>query len=318
MEKTKHKPTIAIFCRTLEENDDPFSEDYYWQAYQDFMLAMRERGVEPYLVTDNDSYLGDGVFSIAYTIDGKRRLTDLIKQENVKIDVVFDRADFAGTDVLVINNPYLYKVGMDKIEMYKALSEFQPKSFVADNYQQVIDATSILDGEMFVIKEPVSYGGHHVYFATKQNLREKVPEKYPLLVQEFLDTSMGVPGGESGVHDMRLSLCGGELIGCYIRMAKPGKLHSNVSQGGKMSFMSPDEAPKEVVNMALKIDAVFSDSPRYYAADFIYTEKGWKLLEINPQLALLPVTDGYEATQTLTKLADYMATVCKEIFEKSI
>lgn len=74
-----------------------------------------------------------------------------------------------------------------------------------------------------------------------------------------------------------------------------------------MFFWDVSRTPAGAAKLAMEVDKIFKDYPRYYAADFIYTKSGWKLLEINPLLALLPVTDGPEAIITLRKLADYLA-----------
>lgn len=302
-------PALAIFCHTLKPKDDPFSSDYYWQAYQDLMLALKARGVEVYLVTDNDSYLGDGRFASGYTISGKTSLDNLTKVNNIQVSVVFNRADFMGEDVTTVSAPYVHKIGTDKIEMYKHFARFQPKSVICETKIDVEDAFRQMASELIVVKEPVSYGGHHVYIGPKEEMLLKLPDRYPLLVQEFMDTSAGIPGYGGGVHDMRLSMCGGELIGCYIRQATTGSLHSNVSQGGKMLFMDINEVPEGALAIAKEIDTLFKDHPRYYSVDVMLTAEGWKLLEINTLLALIPVTDGAEAQKTLKRLTDYFASL---------
>ena len=307
MDPQTSKPSIAIYCNSLQAGGDPFTSDYYWQAYQDLMLALSERGVDSYIVSDMSTYMGNGTFSEAYAIDTKRGLDDLIKHENITVDMVFDRGNFLGRDVLTINDPYVFEIGASKIKMFENFAEFQPFSIVCNDFESVKQAFEKIEGKNIVVKEEEGYGGKAVYIGEKSDVITRLPTNYPLLVQEFLDTSMGVPGFATGVHDIRLSLCGGELVGCYIRQAEDGKLHSNVSQGGTMIFMDINDAPKEAVDAAYKIDELFTAYPRYYSADFVNTAKGWKLLEINPQLALLPVTDGVEPQKTLTKLADYLA-----------
>jgi glutathione synthase/RimK-type ligase-like ATP-grasp enzyme len=305
------KKSIGIFCNSLELGGDPFSSDYYWQAYQDLMLALKERAVDVYLLTDNNSYLGDGKFSVAYTIDNKRELSNLIKVENISVNLVFNRGNFTGQDVFMINDPVVYKIGMNKIEMHKYFSKFQPLSFPCNNREELEAAFQKIEGDKVVVKEPEGYGGKDVYIGTKAEVLNKLPDRYPLLVQEFLDTSAGIPGLVNGVHDIRLSICGGELIGCYIREAKEGELHSNVSLGGTMKFLDVSNVPAEVWQAAKEIDGFFKQYPRYYSIDFMFTAKGWKMLELNPLLALLPVTDGEEAVKTLTRLADYLANQVK-------
>lgn len=302
-------PAMAIYCCPVSNNNNPFSEDYYWQAYQDLILAIQDHGIRVYIILDQDSYLGNGTFASAYTLKKKTTLDRLSKVSYVKVDLVFNRSNFAANDVMVVNNPYVHQIGMDKAEMYARFADYQPFTIVCNSRDQVEKAFDRIEGHNVVVKKPVSYGGRDVYIGTKDKILGQIPNEYPLLVQEFLDTSKGVSGIVKGVHDMRMSICGGKLIGCYIRKAKQGSLHSNVSQGGKMIFIDIADAPKEVVNAAMEIDAYFAAYPRYYSVDFIYTDKGWKMLELNPLLALLPRTDGAEAVKTLEKLADYLTTV---------
>ena len=307
------KKSIVIFCRTLKVNDDPFSSDYYWQAYQDLILALEKRGLDVYLATNNNTYIDYGVFSTAYKINGKAPLDKLIAVNNVRADLVFDRGGFIGRGVQTINTPFVQKIGMNKIEMYKHFAKFQGFSAICQNHDEVVKAFHDIEGARVVVKEPEGYGGHEVYIGYKDEILNQLPDRYPLLIQEFLDTSIGVPGYATGVHDVRLSMCGGVLIGCYVRQAKPGSLHSNVSQGGKMIFMDVNEAPLAVVGAAKEVDKLFEAAPRYYSVDFVNTPKGWKMLEINPYLALLPVTDGPEAIKTMEKLADYLVAIVKDL-----
>lgn len=79
-----------------------------------------------------------------------------------------------------------------------------------------------------------------------------------------------------------------------------------------MVFYDVAQVPHDVRAMVAQIDAKFAAYPRYYAADFMHTTKGWKLVEMNPLLALLPVTDGPEAVKTLARLADYLQQVCAQ------
>jgi glutathione synthase/RimK-type ligase-like ATP-grasp enzyme len=92
---------------------------------------------------------------------------------------------------------------------------------------------------------------------------------------------MGAPGHEPGVHDLRIAICGGQITGCLIRMAKTGMLHSNVAQGGNKIYLSLDQVPTEIAVAVREIDRVFEPQPRFYSADFAYSNEGWKLIELN-------------------------------------
>jgi len=311
--KINRPVAIAIFCRELKAGGDPFSSDYYWQAYQDLLLALKKHGAAAYLTTDNNSYRGFGRFQAAYTIDAKTTLDNLTKVEDVQVDVVFDRGGFIGRDVLTINPPIITKIASSKIEMYKHFKEHQPNSYIGHNKKQVAKAADKLPSEKVVVKEPEGSGGNEVYIGEKEDVLAELPNKFPVLVQEFMDTSTGVPGKVEGVHDVRLAICGGEIINYNIRSAQEGKLLANIAQGGEIMYYDVSEAPAELIALAKKIDAHFKDLPRYYSIDFMNTPDGWKMVELNSYLGLGPVSNGIHAERTLNRLADYLVAQATQV-----
>jgi hypothetical protein len=305
-------PAIGIFCRELKKNGDPFSSDYYWQAYQDLLLALKKRGVAAYFLTDNNSYRGYGMFDVAYTQDVKTSIQQLERVENVYIDVVFDRGGFIGRDVLTVNPPLITKIALSKIEMYEQFGDLQPFSIISKNRKQTLKAVDRLPGDKIVVKEPEGSGGKEVYIGDKEEVIAELPEQYPLLVQEFLDTSAGVPGQIEGVHDLRVAFCDDEIISYYARTAADGNLRANVAQGGTATYFNVADVPEELARIAHTIDEKFAGQPRYYSIDFMHTSKGWKLVEINSYVGLMPASEGARAQQTVDKLANYLADVCKK------
>lgn len=312
MNKEKGNPTIAIFCKELKKGGDPFSDDFYWRAYQDLLFALKDRGINAYLASDNNLYRGFGIFDSVYRLDKKGDIEDLVPVENVHVDLVFDRGRFIGRDVLMVNPPILTKIAMSKIEMYEYFSDLQPYSIIGTTKKQTIKAANEIPGDKVVVKEPEGSGGKEVYIGEKDKVLAELPEQYPVLIQEFLDTSSGVPGQVEGVHDVRLGLCGSEIISYYVRSVEEGKLHANVAQGGKAVYFDIKEVPAELVDIAMLIDSLFADQPRYYSLDFMNTPKGWKLVEINSYLGLMPADESLEAQETLDRLADYLVAECRK------
>lgn len=313
------KPTIAIFCKELKKGGDPFSNDFYWQAYSDLLFALKDRGITTYFATDNNLYRGFGVFDKVFSLEDRLdTVKDIKPVGDIKVDLVFDRGRFIGRDVAIINPPILTKIAMSKIEMYEYFADLQPYSVIGNSKRQVERAVDKIPGDKVVVKEPEGSGGNEVYIGNKKEVLEELPPQYPLLVQEFLDTSVGIPGQVDGVHDARLGLCGSEIISYYVRSAEDGKLHANVAQGGKAVYFDVKEAPAELLETARLIDGLFADQPRFYSLDFMNTPKGWKLVELNSYLGLMPASDGSQAEFTLNKLADYLASQCKKQFKKRL
>ena len=200
------RPIIAIFCKELKLGGDPFSDDFYWRAYRDLLFALKDRGISAYFTTDNNIYRGFGVFDKLFSLeDPSGSVDDLKVVEDMKVDLVFDRGRFIGRDVAVINPPILTKIAMSKIEMYEYFSDLQPYSVIGNSKRQVERAVKKVPGDKVVVKEPEGSGGNEVYIGDKEEVLEELPPQYPLLVQEFLDTSVGIPGQVDGVHDARLA-----------------------------------------------------------------------------------------------------------------
>jgi glutathione synthase/RimK-type ligase-like ATP-grasp enzyme len=312
------KITIAFFVRNLDAEKYPFSvRDLYYYSYQEYLLALKRAGAEVYFVTGNDSYLGDGRFSRAWTINAVSEVKDFQSVGEIKADVVFEKGGFEGTDVLVVNDPRLRPMLENKLVMYEQFGEYQPKSMICHNEAEVHAAIEAIPGEMVVVKNPTGNGGKRVYIAKKAEMKVPEDETYPLLVQEFLDMSEGTPGLAKGVHDLRLLMAGGEVIGATLREPEAGKLYANVSQGAAERLVARSDIPAEVRVLARKIDArlvegLSADLPRYYAIDFARGKQGWRLVELNSKPGLFREANGPLARQFMNSFAQYLVTACEK------
>ncbi|HVQ44831.1 MAG TPA: hypothetical protein VMT30_07795 [Candidatus Saccharimonadia bacterium] len=301
--------TVVIFCRTVDPHGYPFNEPYYWESYLDLMFAIRKRGAQAYFATDNATYLGDGLFSTAYTTDTKRPADEFEVVHNVKADVVYEKGGFTGKDVLVINPAFVHDITSSKTETYKYFGKYQPKTVIAHDRSELERAAEELAGDMIVVKEPEGNGGKAVFIGPRAEVLAKMPATYPLIVQEFVDTSVGIEGLVEGMHDLRIKIGGGKIWGAKIRMPAPGEYRANVSQGGSERYLYTEQIPADVAALALEIDQFFADYPRYYALDFANTPQGWKLIELNSKPGLTPVSQSAPTRHIIEMLADYLIEV---------
>ena len=310
----KRIKTIVVYCKTLDFGGDPFENAYYWEAYQDLIVGLQNRGIDAYFAKAG-SYAGNGVFAEAYTFEEKSKTTDnLVKHTDVVADLVFDRGYFPGRDVPMVNPPSMHKIGNSKVEIYKHFAQFQPFSVICNNRQELLDALQKITGDQVVVKEAEGSGGSQVYIGTRDEVNAKVADdRFPVLAQTFMDTSVGVPGLVNGRHDFRMIMCGGELVGCYLRTPKDGEYRANVSKGGTMTYLSVNDIPAEAAEIAHQIDEQFKDGPRYYSVDMAHTAEGWRLIEVDSLLALHPVAVDKNLSYLMDKLADYLVKVCLEV-----
>ncbi|HEX3081782.1 MAG TPA: hypothetical protein VHQ86_00870 [Candidatus Saccharimonadia bacterium] len=307
---------IAIFCRSLAADGHPFKNEYYYDAYFDVLLGLKTRGVAAYFVT-HGSYAGKGVFREAYTADAKVPLAKLTRERNVKMDLVFDKGGFEAVDVMVLNPPEVHQVTASKGETYRLFGKYQPTTTLCTDRAEVEVAAAALPGDMIVVKEPdeyvdgvVSNGGKFVYIGARAEVLGQLPDRYPLLVQEFVDTSVGVPGLTEGAHDVRVEIGGGEIWGGTLRIPPAGQLKANVAQGAERRRLTPAELPPEVKKLALEIDKHFAAYPRHYSLDFIHGRQGWKLIELNNNPGLSPIDFSPQAEYITGRLIEYLIDIC--------
>ncbi|HEX3081784.1 MAG TPA: hypothetical protein VHQ86_00880 [Candidatus Saccharimonadia bacterium] len=300
--------TIAFFVRNVHPQKYPFSvRDIYYRAYQEYLLEMKRAGAKAFFVTGNDTYLGDGRFSRAWTIDKVSEVENFEEVGEIKADLVYNKGGFEGSGVTIVTDPRLEPVIGNKAVIYEKFSQYQPKSVVCNSAEEVAAAIAAMPGDMVVVKNPVSSAGRQVYIGKKDELKVPEHETYPLLVQEFLDMSDGAPGLAEGIHDLRILLTGSKIIGATLREPAPGKLHANVSQGGSERFLRAGDIPAEVRDMAVDIDSQIEDLPRYYAIDFERGKQGWRLMELNARPGLNHSDNvGPIADEMRTSLIEYL------------
>jgi len=108
-----------------------------------------------------------------------------------------------------------------------------------------------------------------------------------ILLQEFIDCSIGIAGLTKEKHDLRITVVNSEIINSYIRIPKAGSYLANVAQGGKGSSVDLAQVPPIVLGMVKDIDQKIAHfRPTLYAADFMNSPTGFKLIELNSRPAV--------------------------------
>jgi glutathione synthase/RimK-type ligase-like ATP-grasp enzyme len=235
----------------------------------------------------------------------------------VKVDLIFDKGGFNGQDIMVLNPSFVHQIAASKLETYRHFGKYQPKTVLCASREETVKAAAEMPGDLIVVKEPDEYvngtssnGGKFVYIGSREKVLAELPERYPVMVQEFVDTSIGIENLADGVHDVRVEIGGGEIWGGTLRMPAPGELKANVAQGGTRRRLFADEIPAEAKKIALEIDHYFAKYPRHYSIDFAHTTHGWKLIELNNNPGLSPIDLSPQAKYITEKLADYLTTLC--------
>lgn len=301
-------PVVVIFCRHIDTHKQPFSSIYYWNGYMDLLLALQSCGAKAYFATDHDNYLGDGVFAEAFTATKKVPVDQLEKVLNVRADVVYDKGGFNSVDDVAILNPKsVYSIASDKSKTYEYFGHLQPATIICNSLDEAIAAINTIRSRRVVFKELKSNGGKGVNIVSRaQAAKTAATLEYPQIVQEFIDTSVGITGLCNGIHDLRIEIGGGEIWGGLVRTPKAGELRANVAMGGTERHINPKEIPDSARQIAIEIDGLFASYPRHYSIDLANTKDGFKLIELNSKPGLSPVSLGRQAQHVTESLAKYL------------
>lgn len=267
----------------------PFHSKYYLKAYRELCTEIWGQGAKFFIARHKSNYEGNGWFKNAYRFDEDMKV---VKVGRVKADAVYNKGAFPYDDVPALNNLDIQNFVKGKRKTYEALPEITPNSVVVSSvadYKKALDSYD--NNEMVVVKPNVGACGRGVVIQKKEELIAEVPEglENGYIVQDFLDSSIGIKGVVDGVHDFRITLNNGRHVSTLLRTPKEGGLVSNFALGGNMEVLHPKDTPKRFVDLARNIDdKLFKKKAknRNLAFDFANTSRGIRLIEINDSVGL--------------------------------
>lgn len=294
--------TVGAYLPEKDINEYPFTKEEYRQSYFELSTAVARIGGQLLIVKNPESYLGQGRFSYAWEMHSP---DEYLRVENVALDVVYDKGQFpSDATIPIFNHQDLHVLCTDKFQTYSVFPEYSPKTFAAKTREELLIALSKISTSKVVIKPTFGYEGKGVVIDSPNRI-DTESIIYPVIVQEFIDTSRGIPGIVDGFHDLRVALFDGEVIYSYVRTPPPGKFTANVAQGGIFFMLSPEKLPAEIITIIRSIDKKLAYvGPRFYGVDFGITAQGPLLIEMNSRLGLLPNRDAPEFAVLKDKLAN--------------
>lgn len=296
--------SVAVFFRGSSIHDAPFDKEEYRQAYFELDQEIRALHGKMIITRDQDTYLGDGRFSQAWSIIGPNQYELLSEQQ---VDVVFDKGGFESDgNIPQFNHPDINRICADKHLTYSLFSEFCPETFFVQDEHECQSALSKIQTEKAVIKPQFGFEGNDILIEDRELLKQQTHQvSFPALVQEFMDTSRGIPGIVDGFHDLRIVVFNGEMLFSYVRTPPPGKLTANVAQGGSLRVIPSRQLPATVWPIIEHIDQQLSHvGERFYSIDLAFTPEGPKLIEMNSRVGVLPNREDQVFLLLKQKLAE--------------
>jgi glutathione synthase/RimK-type ligase-like ATP-grasp enzyme len=276
--------TVIVFFDAPGFDDYPFMVEEYRTAYHEIGKRFADRSAAFWIVRSQDTYQGDNVFSGGWRFDGSAFIR---VNTPVRADVIYDKGHFkADASARLLNSIELDEICTDKWKTYELFSEHCPKTFLVRSAGELENALAQIPSSLVVAKPQGGEEGKGVLIDTAENIRLDV-RSFPYLIQEFMDTSGGIPGIVEGPHDFRIIVINGEIGVSYIRTPPPGELRANVAQGGKEISVPRNKIPPEAVEIVKAVDAKLARfKPRVYSADMGRMKDGaWKIIELNSKPA---------------------------------
>lgn len=289
---SSRKPVVAVYFDDPNPLGAPFDDDKkeYLHSYTQLSRRVAEAGGEMVVVRGKDDFLGAGRFKRGWRmeddapvpLDGEVR-ADVVLDKGDTIEFQFDAA------TTVVNDRRFHALCNDKSAMYERFADLCPATVRVDAPDGLAAAMERIPGERVVAKPVVGACGRNVVIGSRDEVLAAAHE-YPLLLQEFIDTTGGIPGLVDGAHDLRVCIVGGAIAYVLVKIPKPGLLVSNYALGGTLKVLDDDRYPADALAMAKRIDAEFAEFPaRYYSIDMGRHRDGtWKLIELNSPPGLDP------------------------------
>lgn len=282
-------------------NDDPFSTfGDKRSVYHELFRLGTERGFDMFVASGREHYKSPLTFCNAYRYD-----SGIFKEYGpVDADAVFDRSgglSFPPEKIgkKTLNDIVFKRLCNDKNNMYGLLSAFMPKNITIRNEEALRSALDGFDArDTVVLKPSKGMQGNGILIGPASEIRFSPLEpgkEYSL--QEFIDTSNGIPGVIDGRHDFRIIIVDGKITLSHVRTPKEGSLLANVAQGGLIREIPigniPDFILDRVSEIQKKIDIEF-DFP-LYSIDFgIMDGKTPFVFELNDQIGFPSKNMNYE------------------------
>ncbi len=260
-------------------------------VYLRFLELCQKEGWEVYVLT-RKTYIGNGQFNGAWLFgNGKFERIEKI----IKIDLVFDWVGSLAFPpkndkyLKTVNTREFKELACNKWEAYLKLHDYMPRTYWVGELKNVDSKLSQVTTKNIVLKPYDGLRGKGIFIGLKEKLKDfkskKLGGKY--ILQEFVDTSGGIPNLTPGKHDLRIVVVNGGAVWCHIRVPMEGSFLANAAQGGNLTEINYKQVPESVKKIVKIISGKFYkeyDNP-VFSLDFGINKEGKPLIfEINDQI----------------------------------
>ena len=280
--KTDGKSNLVVLFKEGKLMSYPFSSKDYLESYRDF-FKVAEKRFAIFIIRGMSKYRGDGVFTGGFRWNG----SNFVRHHGrIAARVVYNKGRLVadgGAHWAIINVSELHRISRYKDLTHKIFPKLMKRGYRIYSRPQFLRALKKIQSQKAVFKPVDGFAGQGIIIKEKDKLMTSL-RRFNGLLEEFIDTSQGVPGLTPSYHDVRMTIMDGKLVQCYIRVPRHGSLLANVARGGSLHEFSPRSLPRTARHIANLVDKRFKKyGHRVYSVDVGYEGSKPFLFEINDQ-----------------------------------
>jgi glutathione synthase len=291
MTASGEKKVLILFGKSNWKSAKPFSNNNYQYSYEFFYTLCKKNGIQMFRASYEWYDYEKHIFKYAWIYEGKNANWKRVK--NIKPDLIYDKTkarmevyfkkELIRSNYPFINNLEFTQLIDNKLTVSFLFPQWCKKNWLLENKDDLKKHLSKIRTAKIVLKPLIESGGKGIQILNKGEALKKATINCAYLLQEFIDSSRGVPGVNTGYHDLRLVFVNEKIIYSYIREPKKGSYLANLAQGGSLTIVPQKKLPKTLspiikyVNEILKIF-----HPRIFCIDFMFDEnkRPW-IVELN-------------------------------------
>lgn len=285
----EEKLKIVVYFGKEKDPIDPFGKfGIKRKVYYELFDCGIEAGLDMYISSGRPAYLGGRCFG------------NLLRYENgafakhqgtVEADAIYDRSGglaFPSDEISpkVLDCAAFKRLCYDKNKLYEILGDLMPKSIRISATDKLLAALSEFNPDQMAVLKPASdFGGKGIYIDYPRNL-EKIGIEREHVLQEFVDTSKGIPGITDRHHDLRIVIVEGEIVLAHVRTPKDGSLLANVAQGGNIKEIELEKILGYILSTVHEVQAIIDSKYNMplYSIDFGISNGKAYVFELNDQI----------------------------------
>ncbi len=273
---------MILFGKSNWQKAKPFANKDYQYSYEYFYDLCQKNNIQMYRASYQWYDYKKHFFKYAWIFEGKGGKWK--KVTNIKPDIIYDKTkarrevyykkELIRKNYLFLNDLEFTQLIDDKLTTSLLFPKWSKKNWLVKNLTDLKHFLPNIKTSLVVLKPLTESGGKGIQILKKTETLKKAHIDQPYLLQEFIDSSHGVPNVSSHIHDLRLVFINDKNIYAYIREPAQGSYLANLAQGGKLIIVPKNKLPQSLNPIIKQVNETFKTFfPRIFAVDFMFDKK---------------------------------------------